>query len=52
MDSSGTDLWSPTSPASNDPTSISLFDFNTLNFPLPSELENNQDSPFMENFYR
>jgi hypothetical protein len=35
-ETSGTDLWSPTSPESIGPTSVSSFDFSTSTSPLPS----------------
>jgi hypothetical protein len=50
-ETSGTDLWSPTSPESGGATSTSSFDFSSPSSPLSSDLDNNNDSTFTENFF-
>ncbi len=50
-ETSGTDLWSPTTPESSGLTSTSsVFDFNISNSQSSSDSDNNPNSSFIENF--
>jgi hypothetical protein len=49
-ESSGTDVWSPTSPGSVGSMNTSSFDFSTPNSPLSSESDTNRDLSFIEHF--
>jgi hypothetical protein len=49
-ENSGPEFWSPTSPESSSSINTTAFDFNIPNSSLSSELDNNRDLSFIENF--